>query len=186
MPKKLPPNHVYLASSGDLRLSTNQVCWPAQLAMEKQLIAAVTKQGWTVVRAHPYKPAEKHGFIASQKEGLEVFARLDPVAPLLVAEAVWQYSHHLLGGLLSHRGPILTVANWSGQWPGLVGMLNLNGSLTKAGIKYSTLWSESFDDPFFLKGLSRWLGTGRCAHRVSHVTPFLRNARPRRRGPWPR
>ena len=52
-------------------------------------------------------------------------------------------------GLYTHRGPILTVANWSGQWPGLVGMLNLNGSLTKAGVKYSTLWSEDFTDEFF-------------------------------------
>jgi len=59
---------------------------------------------------------------------------------------VWQYSHHLLAGLMSHRGPILTVANWSGTWPGLVGMLNLNGSLTKAGVKYSTLWSEKLED----------------------------------------
>ena len=27
------------------------------------------------------------------------------------------------------------MANWSGTWPGLVGMLNLNGSLTKAGVQ---------------------------------------------------
>ena len=54
--------------------------------------------------------------------------------PLIVAESVWQYSHHVLHGLMSHRGPILTAANWSGTWPGLVGMLNLNGSLTKAGV----------------------------------------------------
>ena len=54
-------------------------------------------------------------------------------APIVVVEAVWQYSHHVLPGLMSHRGPILTVANWTGQWPGLVGMLNLNGCLAKAG-----------------------------------------------------
>ena len=79
--------------------------------------------------------------------------------PLIVAESVWQYSHHVLAGLTTHRGPILTVANWSGQWPGLVGMLNLNGSLTKAGVKYSTLWSEDFlsDEPF-RKRLKAWLG----------------------------
>src|SRR5688572_15224581 len=178
MPRKLPPKHVYLVSSGDLRLSANQACWPGQQAMETKLTAAISTHGWKVVRAHPYKPAEKHGFIASQKEGLEVFARLDPTVPLIVAEAVWQYSHHVLAGLRTHRGPILTVANWSGRWPGLVGMLNLNGSLTKAGVKYSSLWSENFDDAFFVDGLSRWLNTGRCVHRTAHVAPFARKRAP--------
>jgi hypothetical protein len=28
-------------------------------------------------------------------------------------------------------------------------MLNLNGSLTKAGVAYSTLWSEDFTDAAF-------------------------------------
>jgi hypothetical protein len=86
-----------------------------------------------------------------------------------VAEAVWQYSHHLLHGLISHRGPMLTVANWSGTWPGLVGMLNLNGSLTKAGVDYSTLWSEDFSDPHFIKQLSRWLRKGKLRHKTEHV-----------------
>ena len=83
----------------------------------------------------------------------------------IVAEAVWQYSHHVLAGLTTHRGPILTVANWSGQWPGLVGMLNLNGSLTKAGVAYSTLWSEEFDDDYFKTRLREWLTTGRTLAR---------------------
>jgi hypothetical protein len=86
-----------------------------------------------------------------------------------VAECVWQYSQHLLGGLFTHRGPILTVANWSGTWPGLVGMLNLNASMTKAGIRYSTLWSESFTDGFFKKGLRQWLNAGVIIHDESHV-----------------
>ena len=160
---------VLLVANGDLRQSANQVCWPAQAAMEKKLAAAVAGFGSQLVRAHPYKPRVKHGFIASQQEGLAVFAGLDPAAPLIVAEAVWQYSHHLLSGLMSHRGPILTVANWSGQWPGLVGMLNLNGSLTKAGVKYSTLWSDNFDDAKFLRGLASWLKTGVCKHPIPHV-----------------
>ena len=66
---------------------------------------------------------------------MQVFRDIPPDAPLIVVEAVWQYSHHVLHGLIGHRGPILTVANWSGEWPGLVGMLNLNGSLTKAGVQ---------------------------------------------------
>ena len=171
---------VLLVANGDLRQSANQVCWPAQVAMEKKLARAVAALGCRLVRAHPYKPAVKNGFIASQKEGLKVFAGLDPDAPLIVAEAVWQYSHHLLGGLLTHRGPILTVANWSGQWPGLVGMLNLNGSLTKAGVKYSTLWSDNFDDKYFLDGLARWLKTGVTTHRTPHVRPFVKARVPAR------
>jgi hypothetical protein len=82
---------------------------------------------------------------------------------------VWQYSHHVLAGLTTHRGPILTVANWSGTWPGLVGLLNLNASLTKAGVAYSTLWSETFTDEFFTAGLRQWLETGRVTHDQSHV-----------------
>src|SRR5438093_7183813 len=65
---------VLLVANGDLRQSANQVCWPAQQAMEKKLAAAVAGFGHQLVRAHPYKPKVKNGFIASQKEGLAVFA----------------------------------------------------------------------------------------------------------------
>jgi hypothetical protein len=165
----LAPKHVYLVSNGDLRLSANQKCWLEQAKMEAVLAQALNAEGWTVVRAHPFDDQKKHGFIDSQKMGMEVFRTLDPSAPLIVAECVWQYSHHLLPGLSTHRGPILTVANWSGTWPGLVGMLNLNGSLTKAGVRYSTLWSEDFQDSFFRSGLRQWLQEGVVTHDQSHV-----------------
>jgi hypothetical protein len=142
--------------------------------MEKQLTKAVAAAGYRLVRAHPYKPDQKHGFICSQKEGMAVFADLDPTTPLIVAESVWQYSHHLLPGLISHQAPILTIANWSGTWPGLVGMLNLNGSMTKAGVPYSTLWSEEFTDDYFLSRLTAWLKTGIAKHETTHVRPLAR------------
>ena len=142
--------------------------------MEAALARALKAEGWTAVRAHRYDSAKKHGFIDSQKMGMEVFRALDRNAPLIVAESVWQYSHHILHGLYTHRGPILTVANWSGAWPGLVGLLNLNGSLTKAGVRYSTLWSEKFTDIFFKEGLRQWLRTGRVTHDQSHVTDLRR------------
>ena len=171
--KKLRKKQVQLVASGDLRLSANQTCWPAQKAMEDALAAAVRACGYELLRAHPYKEHERHGFIGSQKEGMEVFRTgVDPDAPLVVAEAVWQYSHHVLSGLVTHRGPILTVANWSGQWPGLVGMLNLNGSLTKAGVEYSTLWTEDFASPDFVKKLGAFLEFGRVKHKLDHVAPL--------------
>ncbi len=165
-------NEVWLVASGDLRLSANRSCWAAQEEMEKLLTKAIEKQGWKVRRAHPYDKEKEHGFIDSQKMGMEVFRNIDPEAPLIVAESVWQYSHHVLAGLTTHKGPVLTVANWSGQWPGLVGMLNLNGSLTKAGVNYSSLWSGHFNDTFFSNGLTEWLATGTIRHDQSHVKDF--------------
>ena len=170
--KKIKPaknKEVLLVANGDLRLSANQNCWAAQQEMEKSLTEAVAACGYQLKRAHAFKKQEGHGFIGSQKEGMDVFAQLDPHAPLIVAEAVWQYSHHLLHGLMTHQGPILTVANWSGTWPGLVGMLNLNGSLTKAGVKYSSLWSEDFGLPKFQTSLKKWLETGQVRHTTPHV-----------------
>ncbi|MGL4512369.1 MAG: fucose isomerase [Lacipirellulaceae bacterium] len=169
---RLAPRHVYLVANGDLRLSANQRCWPAQEEMEKQIAEAVAAAGWTLVRAHPYKEQAEHGFIASQSEGMAVFRALDPQAPLIVAEAVWQYSHHLLHGLVGRPGPLLTLANWSGTWPGLVGMLNLNGSLTKAGQPYSTLWAEDFAAAEFRAKLAGWLDSGSVTHATDHVRPF--------------
>ena len=164
---------IHLIANGDLRVEANRTCEAAQADMERRLVAAIEKLGGArVKRAHPFDPEKKHGFIDSQKYGMEVFRKIPINAPLIVAESVWQYSHHILHGLLSHRGPILTIANWSGTWPGLVGLLNLNGSLTKAGVKYSSLWSENFDDDYFRRGIKKWLQTGRTKHDASHVRPL--------------
>lgn len=137
-------------------------------------MAAIRREGREARRGHAYDAVKQHGFVDSQKRGMEVFRDIPQDAPLVVVEAVWQYSHHLLHGLYTHRGPVLTVANWSGEWPGLVGMLNLNGSLTKAGVKYSSLWSADFTDDFFLAGLRRWLAGESLQHDTSHVQQFSR------------
>jgi hypothetical protein len=163
---------VYLISNGDLRLSANQKCWPTQEAMEAEIKEVLAGLGFEMERAHPYKPDQKHGFIQNQREGMDVFAAMDPSLPLIVAESVWQYSHHILPGLVDHKGPILTLANWSGTWPGLVGMLNLNGCLTKAGVPYSTLWADDFSDDKFKRQLGKWLKRGRIKHKTDHVADY--------------
>ena len=35
------------------------------------------------------------------------------------------------------------------------------------------MWSENFDDTFFLQGLHRWLKTGHIAQDITHVQPFV-------------
>ena len=162
-------DEVLLVTSGDLRLAANQACWPAQKDMEEKLTAAFAAKGIKLVRAHAYSETEKHGFISSQRMGMDIFMNIHPEAKLVFATAAWQYSHHVLPGLRSHRGPILTVANWSGQWPGLVGLLNLNGSLIKAGTRFSSIWSKDFTDDYFRNALAEWLKDGKISHDLSHV-----------------
>jgi hypothetical protein len=173
-PAELPlePNTVYLVASGDLRLSANVQCWPIQQKVEADVTRAVEALGWSIKRAHDVDPVKGHGFIDSQRRGIEVFRTIPPDAPLLVVEAVWQYSHHVMAGLRTHRGPIMVLANWNGTFPGLVGLLNLTASLTKAGVAYSSLWSLDFTDAFAVEGLRTFLRTGRLEHPLDHVHPL--------------
>jgi hypothetical protein len=101
--------------------------------------------------------------------GMEVFQQIPLEAPLVVAEAIWQYSHHVLAGLRSHRGPILTVANFAGRWPGLVGLLGLNAGMAKMGRSYSSLWTVDGSDSWFKEGIASWVQTGEVQHDESHV-----------------
>jgi hypothetical protein len=173
-----PIKEAVLITSGDLRQSANVVCWPAQEEMERKLTQSFAREGVIIKRAFSVDSQRGHGFISSQRMGMDIFTNIDPEANLIFATAAWQYTHHVLPGLRSHRGPILTVANWSGQWPGLVGLLNLNGSLVKAGVKFSTLWSEEFKDEFFLNGLRTWITNKKVVHDTSHVRDLDINALP--------
>lgn len=178
------PKTVYTIANGDLRLTTNVKTWSMQQQVEGEFAAAVEALGWNVQRAHDVNPETGHGFIDSQHRGRQVFKNVPKDAPLVVVEAVWQYSHHVLHGLRDHQGPILLVANFAGDFPGLVGMLNLHGSMVKANIKHSTLWSKDFTDEWARTKLAEWLETGAIVHDTSHVRdlPALPDSEEKRLG----
>lgn len=163
------PKTLYTVASGDLRPSANVKCWPTQRRLEEDFAAAAQSFGWSIERAHPFDEQKGHGFIDSQRAGIEVFKNIPADAPVVVVDAVWQYSHHVLPGLRTHRGPILVVANWAGDFPGLVGLLGLTGSMTKAQVDYSALWSADFTDAWARAKLGEWLETGTIEHDQSHV-----------------
>jgi hypothetical protein len=163
------PKTAYLITSGDLRESANVGGWPTQQALEAGVTSVFEGLGWSVMRAFDVDPETGHGFISSQRMGLEVFKNIPVDAPLIVAIANWQYSHHVLAGLRTHEGPILTVANFAGDWPGLVGLLGLNAGLTKMDKPYSTTWSVDFTDDWFTAGIREWTETGTITHDYSHV-----------------
>jgi len=169
-PEKQKGKIVYLVANGDLRDSANQVCWPEQEKMEAAVKEAFNDRGYQVIRAHQYDPKLKHGFINSQAMGNQVFHDIPVDATVVVAESVWEYSHHILGALVGrHDGKILTIANYSGTHPGLVGMSNLNASLLKHGRDFATVWSEDFTDDKFNRRLNQFLKKGFINYDHSHI-----------------
>ena len=66
---KIKKRQIQLVANGDLRLAANQKCWSAQAEMERSLREAFNDAGYELVRSHPYKESEKHGFISSAEGG---------------------------------------------------------------------------------------------------------------------
>ena len=169
---KAGDKEVLVVTNADLRESANVACWPVQNKFEDKLEKALAGRfGIQTKRAHLYKGDKGHGFISSQREGSDLFATIDPQAPVIVLLTAWQYSHHLAPSLATHKGPVLLLANFDGTWPGLVGMLCMAGTLTSLGKTYSRLWSSDFDDEFFFNGLESWLKTGVIKHDTSYLHP---------------
>src|SRR3990170_4538988 len=98
-PAPVAPDEVVLVASGDLRHTANRAGWPAQQKLEADITTALAQHGIRVRRAHGYDESVGHGFIWNQRMGMDVFATIHPDAPVIVAEAVWEYTHHVLAGL---------------------------------------------------------------------------------------
>ncbi len=161
---------IYLISNGDYRDTAGVVCWPKQEETLKGVKAAFAKLGVAAEVVNKYDSKRKHGFVTRQCEGAALMAKIEPDAPVVVVLSCWAYSHNVCGPLLTHKGPILLLANFDGTWPGLVALLNHSGTLERLNVKHSRLWSESFaKDEAFMKKLAEWCKTGSVKHNESHV-----------------
>lgn len=173
------PKDLVLIANGDRRLFANLACQEAQMECERQLREAFADLGYNLVRAHPeIDPGMGHGFIETQAMGADILSRIPKNAPIIVAEAVWQYSNHIAYPLWEWVGPILVASNFDGTWPGLVGAAGLEACLTK--YKYgshqkghSFIWShEEFKDKMSKDRLEQWLSTGTIEYDLSHAHSF--------------
>ncbi len=82
-------------------------------------------------------------FISSQRMGMDVFTHIDPGSTAGGGRSRGtQQPSARRADCASGPHSFLTVANWSGQWPGLVGMLNSMAARARAGVPYSTIWSK--------------------------------------------
>ncbi len=80
------------------------------------------------------------------------------------------------------------VSNFSGRWPGLVGLLNTGACLESLGRAFSRAWTDAPDmttDDAFMERLDEWCTTGRIDYprdEIAHHAPISRGGRRRARG----
>ena len=113
---------------------------------------------------------------------MEVFRNIPHDAPSVVVEAVWQYSHHVLPGLFTHRGPILTVANWSGRVAGASRHAEPERLADKSRRKVQHTVERGFHGRVFPRRSAPMAERRAVRHDRQHVHPLTECASQARRG----
>ena len=92
--------------------------------------------------------------------------------PLIGVCVHWFYGPHTTDGVVGKDNPLLLASNFSGQWPGLVGLLNTGACLESVGRHFSRAWTSSEDwsaDHDFMERLDEWCCTGRIAYAEDEI-----------------
>src|SRR4051812_34933479 len=96
--------------------------------------------------------------------------------------AHWFYAPHTCDGVMGKDNPLLLASNFSGRWPGLVGLLNTGACLEMLRRPFSRVWSAAPDlasDRGFLDRLDEWCTTGKIAYpsdQIAFHAPVSREA----------
>lgn len=147
---------------GDARKVPNDLALPNIEATTVQLERALKKLGRT-----PYRVV---GYLSKPHHAIE---RLGPIDDPIVGVFVhWVYAPHTTDGVVGKDNPLLLASNFSGQWPGLVGLLNTGASLTSLDRAHSRIWTTADDftrDDEFMDRLDEWCSTGRIRYSETNI-----------------
>lgn len=142
---------------GDGRPLPNELARPSIEEATSQLERALRKLGRT-----PYRV---EGFLTKPHESIE---KLGPVRDPMIGVCVhWIYGPNTVEGVVGRDEPLLLASNFSGQWPGLVGLLNTSACLEMVGRSHSRAWTDATDwssDSVFMERLEAWCTTGRIRY----------------------
>lgn len=162
---------------GDARQKPNELALPNIEAATQQLERALKKLG-----KEPYRVP---GFLSKPHEAIE---KLGPVDDPIVGVFVhWVYGPHTTEGVVGKDNPLLLASNFSGQWPGLVGLLNTGACLETVRRKHSRIWTDAPDfsaDPLFMARLDEWCSSGAIRYEsdvIAHHAPISTDAAARAR-----
>ncbi|MBL8720124.1 MAG: hypothetical protein JNL79_29325 [Myxococcales bacterium] len=163
---------------GDAREKPNELARPAMLEATKQLTTALQKLG--------KEPYLVEGFLSKPHESIE---KLGPVRdPMIGVCTHWFYGPHTTDGVVGKDNPLLLASNFSGQWPGLVGLLNTGACLEMLERPFSRAWTDAADmssDEVFMERLREWCSTGQIKYPEDEIAghaPISADAAARARG----
>ena len=147
---------------GDYRNTPNKLALPAITEATLQLEQALKKLGCSSYRVD--------GFLTRPHEAIE---NLGPINDPMIAVSVhWFYGPHTTDGVVGKDNPLLLASNFSGLWPGLVGLLNTGACLESLGRKFSRVWT-SFEnwtgDEQFMAKLDEWCSTGQIVYPEDEI-----------------
>lgn len=157
---------------GDAREIPNELALPSIEAATVQLERALRKLG-----REPYRVP---GFLSAPHHAID---KLGPVDDPLIGVCVhWFYGQHTTEGVVGKDNPLLLASNFSGEWPGLVGLLNTGACLETVGRSFSRAWTSASDwttDATFMDRLEEWCSAGRIQYpedEIAYHAPVSRAA----------
>ncbi|MBN1881715.1 MAG: fucose isomerase [Deltaproteobacteria bacterium] len=142
---------------GDYREKPNEDALPQMTEATRRLEAALDRLGKKHYRID--------GFLTRPHESIEKLGPVDD--PLIGVFAHWVYGPHTTDGTVGKDTPLLLASNFSGTWPGLVGLLNTSACLETVGRRHSRIWTDAVDwtkDDAFIAGLEQWCSVGSVSY----------------------
>ena len=148
---------------GDYRPAPNQQALESVQQATLQMEKALKKLGRSSYRID--------GWLTKPHEAIE---KLGPVDDPMIGVCVhWFYGPHTTDGVVGKDNPLLLASNFSGTWPGLVGLLNTGACLASVGREFSRAWTSADDwtaDEDYMARLDEWCSTGRIQYPADEIT----------------
>ena len=148
---------------GDGRDRPNELALPSITKATRQMESALRKLG--------KEPYLVEGFLTKPHHAIE---RLGPIDDPMIGICVhWFYGPHTTEGVVGKDNPLLLASNFSGQWPGLVGLLNTGACLESLGRKFSRVWTDADDwttDDDFMDRLQEWCSSGEIVYGEEDIS----------------
>jgi len=157
---------------GDGRDIPNQLALPSITEATRQMTAALRKLG--------RDPYVVEGFLTKPHHAIEKLGPIDD--PMIGICVHWFYGPHTTEGVVGKENPLLLASNFSGQWPGLVGLLNTGACLESLNRPFSRVWTDAADwtaDDGFMTRLDEWCVTGKIVYGeegIAYTAPVSKRA----------